>query len=107
MQVDPEVLRATQEFAQAAEACWLCVYCAGHDRGHLWRGARSVRLVPIPKPPQFLKPWAPGMKTVRSEGIAVDVARKVVSTPAYMLAHSPLDAEKGITRLVNQVLDWV
>lgn len=34
----------------------------------------------------------------------VDTARKVVSTPAYMLTGSILEAEAGITRLVEEVL---
>lgn len=41
------------------------------------------------------------------DDIVVDEQRKVVSTPAYMLAQSVLDAEKGISKLVNRVLDFV
>ena len=37
--------------------------------------------------------------------IAVDESLKVVSTPAYMLAESIADAESGIRKLVNKVLE--
>ncbi len=37
--------------------------------------------------------------------IIIDEANKVVSTPAYMLAESILEADAGISKLVNQVLN--
>lgn len=39
------------------------------------------------------------------DDIVVDAARKVVSTPAYMLAGNILEAEAGISKLVNKVLE--
>jgi len=39
------------------------------------------------------------------EDIVIDDANKVVSTPAYMLAQNLVDAEYGISRLVNAVID--
>lgn len=39
------------------------------------------------------------------EDIVVDEERKVVSTPAYMLAGSILEADAGISNLVNKVLE--
>jgi enhancing lycopene biosynthesis protein 2 len=38
------------------------------------------------------------------EDVVIDQARKVVSTPAYMLATSISEASKGITKLVRNVL---
>ena len=38
------------------------------------------------------------------DDIVIDEQRKVVSTPAYMLAQSILDADAGIEKLVNKVL---
>ncbi|MEC8225225.1 MAG: isoprenoid biosynthesis protein ElbB, partial [Pseudomonadota bacterium] len=35
----------------------------------------------------------------------VDQQHKVVTTPAYMLAQSILDADAGIEKLVNKVLE--
>ena len=37
--------------------------------------------------------------------IVVDSQHKVVTTPAYMLAQSILDADAGIEKLVNKVLE--
>lgn len=39
--------------------------------------------------------------------IFVDEANNIVSTPAFMLANSALEAEPGITKLVNKVLDLI
>ncbi len=36
--------------------------------------------------------------------ICIDSHNKIVSTPAFMLAGGPAEAEEGITKLVNQVL---
>ncbi|MDD8060719.1 isoprenoid biosynthesis glyoxalase ElbB [Shewanella metallivivens] len=41
------------------------------------------------------------------EDIVVDEANKVVSTPAYMLATSVLEAHIGIEKLVNKVLEMI
>ncbi|SHI01844.1 isoprenoid biosynthesis glyoxalase ElbB [Ferrimonas marina] len=38
--------------------------------------------------------------------IAVDNERKIVSTPAYMLADSVAEAAEGIDKLVDQLLAW-
>ncbi|MFP4166760.1 MAG: isoprenoid biosynthesis protein ElbB, partial [Opitutales bacterium] len=38
------------------------------------------------------------------DGIVVDEKNRVVSTPAYMLAESILEAESGISKLVEAVL---
>lgn len=38
--------------------------------------------------------------------IATDEDRKVVTTPAYMLAKNIAEAAKGIDKLVEQLLDW-
>lgn len=49
---------------------------------------------------------AKGLNHIECEvdGVVVDQARKVVSTPAYMLATSISEASKGITKLVRHVL---
>ncbi|GAA4878589.1 isoprenoid biosynthesis glyoxalase ElbB [Ferrimonas pelagia] len=39
--------------------------------------------------------------------IAVDEARKIVSSPAYMLAGNLLEAEASINALVTRVLEWI
>lgn len=39
------------------------------------------------------------------DGIAVDTANKIVSTPAFMLAKNALEAEAGINKLVKRVLE--
>ncbi|MEO6907270.1 MAG: isoprenoid biosynthesis glyoxalase ElbB [Abditibacteriaceae bacterium] len=39
------------------------------------------------------------------DGIAVDTANKIVSTPAFMLAQNALEAETGINKLVGKVLE--
>ncbi|MBE1300028.1 MAG: isoprenoid biosynthesis glyoxalase ElbB [Alteromonadaceae bacterium] len=39
------------------------------------------------------------------EGFVVDEEHKVVSTPAYMLAQSILEADEGIGKLVNKVIE--
>ena len=38
------------------------------------------------------------------DGIVVDEANRLVTTPAYMLAQSIREAAKGINKLVEQVL---
>jgi len=38
------------------------------------------------------------------DGVVIDQARKIVTTPAYMLATSISEASKGITKLVRNVL---
>lgn len=106
MQVDPEVLRATQEFAQAAKpAGYVCI--APAMIAAIYGEGTICTIGTDPETATVLEAMGARHENCPVEGIAVDVARKVASTPAYMLAHSPLDAEKGITRLVNQVLDWV
>jgi enhancing lycopene biosynthesis protein 2 len=39
-------------------------------------------------------------------GIHADPARKVVSTPAYMLGKNILEVSKGIDKLVQTLIDW-
>jgi enhancing lycopene biosynthesis protein 2 len=38
--------------------------------------------------------------------VCVDAEHKVVTTPAYMLAKSILEAQSGIEKCVRQVVDW-
>lgn len=40
------------------------------------------------------------------DGITLDEAHKIVSTPAYMLGPGISDIAKGIEKLVKQVVDW-
>ena len=40
----------------------------------------------------------------RVDGIIVDAANKIVSTPVHMLAENIVEAECGINRLVAEVL---
>jgi enhancing lycopene biosynthesis protein 2 len=42
---------------------------------------------------------------VQVEDIVVDEVNKIVSTPAYMLATSILEAHIGIEKLVDKVLE--
>lgn len=44
-------------------------------------------------------------KDAQVEDIVVDEANKIVSTPAYMLATSILEAHIGIEKLVTKVLE--
>lgn len=41
------------------------------------------------------------------DGVVVDEAFKVVSTPAYMLAKGIAEAEKGIHELVKTIVKWI
>ena len=43
-------------------------------------------------------------QTTEVDGIVVDEANRLVTTPAYMLAQSISEAAKGINKLVEQVL---
>ncbi|MBK8970323.1 MAG: isoprenoid biosynthesis glyoxalase ElbB [Hahellaceae bacterium] len=106
MQVDPEVLRATREFAQEGKpAGYVCI--APAMIAAIYGKGTTCTIGTDSDTAAVLEAMGARHENCPVEGVVVDEARKVVSTPAYMLAHSPLDAEKGITRLVNQVLDWV
>jgi enhancing lycopene biosynthesis protein 2 len=106
MQIDPEVLAAGQAFAKAGKpAGYICIAPA-MIAGIYGEGTRCT-IGNDAGTAAALTAMGASHQTCPVDGVAVDETRKVVSTPAYMLAHSPLDAEKGITKLVNRVLDFL
>ncbi len=48
--------------------------------------------------------WGARHQVVNVDQICIDEANKLVSTPAFMLAHGPAEAETGINKLVSQVM---
>lgn len=51
-----------------------------------------------------MESWGARHQAVNVDQICIDEANKLVSTPAFMLASSPAQAEVGINKLVAQVL---
>jgi enhancing lycopene biosynthesis protein 2 len=45
-------------------------------------------------------------QVVAADQICIDTTNKIVSTPAFMLAETPGQAEPGITKMVNQVVAY-
>lgn len=43
-------------------------------------------------------------QVTNADQICIDTTNKIVTTPAFMLAESPSEAEPGITKMVNQVV---
>lgn len=41
------------------------------------------------------------------DGIAIDEAARVVTTPCYMLARGPAEVGAGVEKLVGQILSWL
>ncbi len=106
MQIDPEVLAVGRAFAEAGKpAGYICIapalIAAIHGPGTRCTIGHDEDTAAA------LTAMGARHEACNVDGIAVDEARKVVSTPAYMLARSPLDADKGISRLVNRVLDFL
>lgn len=48
--------------------------------------------------------WGARHQAVNIDQICIDESNKLVSTPAFMLAHSAMEAETGINKLVAQVI---
>ncbi len=51
-----------------------------------------------------MESWGARHQVVGVDQICIDEANKLVSTPAFMLANGPAEAETGINKLVAQVL---
>lgn len=51
-----------------------------------------------------MESWGARHQVVGVDQICIDESNKLVSTPAFMLAQGPAQAEVGISKLVNQVL---
>jgi len=101
--INGQVLEATSAFAKAEKpAGYMCIapallpliYGAG-VQGTIGCDNDTAKLIA-----------AKGLSHINCEvdGVVVDQVKKVVTTPAYMLATSISDASKGITKLVRNVL---
>ena len=51
-----------------------------------------------------MESWGARHQTTTAEQICIDEANRIVSTPAFMLASGPAQAEIGINKLVEQIL---
>lgn len=51
-----------------------------------------------------MESWGARHQVVEVDQICIDEGNLLVSTPAFMLAHGPAEAEAGINKLVQQVL---
>jgi enhancing lycopene biosynthesis protein 2 len=106
MQVDPDMLKACQAFAQAAKpAGYVCI--APALIATIYGGDTRCTVGTDAATAAELVAMGAAHQDCPVDEIVVDESRRVVSTPAYMLAQSIMDAEAGITRLVNRVLDFL
>lgn len=106
MHIDPEVERVGKAFAAAGKpAGYICIAPALIAR--LYGAGTRCTIGTDEGTAGVLEQMGASHAVCAVDEIAVDEARKVVSTPAFMLARSPLEAEAGITKLVNRVLDFL
>lgn len=106
-QVNPEVARLVKEMRQAGKPVgFICIAPAlaarilGDENVHVTIGTDESTA-------QALESMGAKHVTCPVESCVVDEERKVVTTPAYMLAGRISEAASGIERLVNAVVDMV
>lgn len=103
--VDPGIIDFIQTaHAQGKTCAFICIAPVLAARA---LGAQAVQLT-IGKDPEIAAALeSKGAKHVECavDDIVVDKKNRIVSTPAYMLAESLLDAEAGINKLVTKVFE--
>lgn len=106
MTVDEQMLSVCKAFADAAKpAGYLCIAPALIARVY---GEGTVCSIGFDADTAAeLAAMGASHKECAVDDIVVDEAKKVVPTPAHMEAQSILDAQVGITKLVNRVLDFL
>ncbi|EKE73010.1 isoprenoid biosynthesis glyoxalase ElbB [Gallaecimonas xiamenensis] len=102
-QVQPDVLAACQDFAQAGKAAgYICIAPAILPRVY---GQGVEGTIGTDQATAGAFDAMGGVhQACPVDQFRVDEARKVVSTPAYMLAGNILEAKSGIDKLVEEVL---
>ena len=102
--IDPIISSLIQEAHQAQKA--LGFMCIAPALAASALGANKVRLTIGNDADTAAILEAKGAQHINClvEDVVVDPANRVVTTPAYMLAESILDAEAGINKLVDEVL---
>ena len=103
--VHPEVERAVNEFQQAGKP--IGFICIAPAIAACVLGKKEVELT-IGNDPQTADALqAMGAKHVECSAtdIHLDQANKIVSTPAYMCAQNIVEAEQGISKLVEKVIE--
>jgi enhancing lycopene biosynthesis protein 2 len=103
--VDPEVLDLIQRAHSEGKALgFMCIAPVLAARA---LGEKGVQLTIGNDPDTAAALESKGAKHVECtvDDVVTDKENRVVSTPAYMLARSPLDAEAGINKLVASVLE--
>lgn len=106
MSVDPQMAEACKAFASAGKpAGYVCIAPALIST--IYGEGATCTIGTDEGTAAELNALGANHQSCPVDDIVVDEHRKVVSTPAFMLATSIRDAEAGITKLVNRVLDFL
>jgi len=105
--VDPDVRRLVMEVHEARKP--LGLICIAPAIGAQLLGDTGVEVTIGTDPDTAREIEKCGARHVDCpvEAIHADEARRVISTPAYMLGKGALEVSRGIDKLVNTLADWL
>jgi enhancing lycopene biosynthesis protein 2 len=105
MQVEPSVLAFCQGFAMAHKpAGFICI--APTLIAQIYGPGVHLTIGKDPQTAETLQAMGNVHENCEVNACVVDPVHKVASAPAYMLAHSILEAQSGIDQCVKQVIRW-
>jgi enhancing lycopene biosynthesis protein 2 len=104
-QVQPDVLKFCKGFAEAGKpAGYICI--APTLVNKVYGGDVLVTIGDDADTAKAIQAMGGKTQDCAVSEICIDEQHKVVTTPAYMLANSILEAQSGIEKCVQQVVDW-
>ncbi len=103
--VQPDVLKFCQAFANAGKpAGYICIAPTWVNK--VYGGGVTVTIGNDPDTIKAIEAMGGKHQVCTVSQICKDEKHKVVTAPAYMLAKSILEAQSGIEKCVQQVVDW-
>jgi enhancing lycopene biosynthesis protein 2 len=105
-QIQPDVLRFAKAMAAANKpACYICI--APVIIPHIYEGNPKLTIGNDQSTAQAIEEMGGEPVDCPAQEIVIDAGRKLVSTPAYMLAHNIAEAAAGIEAAVQATLELI
>lgn len=105
--VDPEVRRLVQEMYSARKPIGLICIAPAVGAQILGQEGIEVTIGDDTATAAAIESCGAQHVVCKVQDIHVDTARRVVSTPAYMLGRNILEVNAGIEKLVQTVVEWI